>query len=99
MEFNNFVSEVYRNANVKVSKSEVEEIIREVFKEIQGRLEINDYVSIPKFGKFKSVLRSPRKAFNPKTQEHIDIPAQVVPVFRPYDSLRLSVRTKAPRFF
>lgn len=99
MEFTNLISEVYRNMEGKISKRVIEDVIRETFDEIQYRLETNDFVSIPKFGRFKSVLRSPRKGFNPKTKKSIDVPAQVVPVFKPYDSLRISVRTKAPKYF
>ena len=35
------------------------------------------------FGTFKAVTRAARKGRNPQTGEAIDIPAKVVPVFRP----------------
>lgn len=97
MEFQDFVDLVYDGIEDKgVSRKELEKAIRIIFSEIKECLEHNESVSIPKFGKFKSVLRKPRKGYNPKTKETINVLAQVVPTFKPYNDLRLSVRRRAP---
>jgi DNA-binding protein HU-beta len=47
------------------------------------------------FGMFKVVTRAARKGRNPQTGEAIDIPAKVVPVFRPGTKMK-EAAAKAP---
>lgn len=94
MEFSNLVQQVYEKHSLP--KPIIEVVIRSLFDEIKVSLENYESVSIPRFGKFKSVLRKPRKAFNPKTNEPISIPSQVTPTFKPYSELKASVKIKAP---
>jgi DNA-binding protein HU-beta len=94
MDFNSLIGEVTKE--VDTSREMIEGVIRSTFTAIQVALENNEEVSIPKFGKFKPVLRKSRKALNPKTQEVVKVPAKVVPVFKPYTGLKMAVRTNAP---
>ncbi len=48
-------------------------------------------VHIRKFGKFYVRTRKPRTIKHPRTREPIDIPAKLVPAFKPSKILRIAV--------
>jgi DNA-binding protein HU-beta len=66
-----------------VSKRLSGDVVEAVFEAIRRTVARGDRVSIPGFGTFERRLRSPRAARNPRTGEHVSVPATPVPAFRP----------------
>lgn len=56
-------------------------------KEITKALKRGDEVVFRGFGRFTPVKREARTAYNPQTQEPIEVPAKTVVKFKPYGEL------------
>lgn len=71
-------------------------VITALFRDIiPGALTRGESVSLAGWGTFAIRKRAPRKGRNPKTQSPMVIPATVVPVFEPGETLRERIRQSA----
>ena len=70
-------------ASADVSKKDAEAVVSAMLETITGALKEGDKVQLVGFGSFEVKKRAARTGRNPKTKEAIEIPASVVPVFRP----------------
>jgi nucleoid DNA-binding protein len=66
----------------KLTKTQADEIVREVFDEIGGSLAKGEEVKVASFGTFAVKTRAARKGLNPMTKKPIDIPATKVVGFK-----------------
>lgn len=73
------------------SLKEAETIIAATFATITAALTEGDKVQLVGFGSFEVKKRAARTGRNPKTKEAIEIPASVVPVFKPGKALKDAV--------
>ena len=73
-------------------KDASERAVGAMLESISEALSKGEDVVIPGFGTFTRRHRPARKGHNPKTGEAIDIPASIMPVFRPAKRLRDTVR-------
>lgn len=71
-----------------MSKADVKKVLDGFFAEIEGAIATKEAVQIVGFGTFKVRARNARTARNLRTGEPIDIPAGLVPVFRPGSKLK-----------
>lgn len=75
-----------------VSKKDVDAVIKATFDAITEALVVGDNVQLLGFGTFDVVERAARTAFNPATQEKIEIPATKAPKFKASKSLKEVVK-------
>jgi len=73
-------------------KTKGEEIVNFIIDEITKSMVKGDEVVITGFGKFVVVRKPARQGRNPKTGETVQIPAKVVPKFRPGKALKEAVK-------
>lgn len=73
-------------------KTKGEEIVNFIIDEITKSMIKGDEVVITGFGKFVVVRKPARQGRNPKTGETVQIPAKVVPKFRPGKALKEAVK-------
>ena len=74
-----------------LTKKDSSKAVDAVFAAITEALSSGDKVQLVGFGTFETRKREARKGINPRTREELDIPAKIVPVFRPGRALRDSV--------
>lgn len=67
----------------EISESEASKTLNALIEVIYESLEKGEEVNITGFGKFEARERAARAVRNPKTGEYIDVPATVIPGFRP----------------
>ena len=72
----------------KVSKADTERTVDAFINIVRDRIKNNDPVKLVGFGTFTVSNRSARTGRNPRTGEAINIPARLVPVFRPGKELK-----------
>ena len=65
-----------------LSQKQSAEIVELVLQCITEALQAGDKVELRGFGSFRCRARGPRKGRNPRTAQTVDIPAQIVPVFK-----------------
>ena len=70
-------------ASADCSKKDAEAVITAALDTITAALKDGDKVQLVGFGSFEVKKRAARIGRNPKTKESIEIPASVVPVFKP----------------
>lgn len=75
-----------------LSKREAAETLNVLLDEIAKSLSRGEEVVLSGFGKFKAAKREEREGRNPKTGEKIKIAAHSVPVFKPGQALKDSVK-------
>ena len=80
------VSEVA--AKTKLTKKDVSEAVDAVFEAIQEDLAKGEKVQLIGFGTFEVRDRAARKGRNPQTGAEIEIPASMVPAFKPGKALK-----------
>ena len=85
----NFVAE-----DTGASKKDARTIINAVIAGVTEGLTTDRKVTLVGFGTFTSVDRAARTARNPKTGEPIEVPAKVVPKFKPSKNLKAVVDEK-----
>ena len=66
----------------------IKEISAVLFENIAETLAWGDNVRVNKFGVFESKVRQPRKGYNPRTGEILDLPAKRYASFKPAKHLR-----------
>lgn len=71
-----------------LSKKSSEVVVTAFFDSIVDALSHGDKVELRGFGSFNLRHRKPRLGRNPKTGETVEVPAKIVPYFRPGKALR-----------
>ncbi|GIV98506.1 MAG: transcriptional regulator [Herpetosiphonaceae bacterium] len=90
MQKSRFIAEVAERASV--SKKDARHIIETMLDVIRERLQQGDKVVLTGFGTFEVRSRQERQGVNPKTGEHMRIPATKTPGFSASNSLKTKVR-------
>lgn len=72
----------------KITRAELNRILDSMVNVIRETVAGGETVALGGFGTFKSADRKARKARNPQTGAEIDVPAKVVPVFKPAVSFK-----------
>lgn len=75
-----------------LTKKDVETVVNGLFDEITDALQEGEKVQFVGFGTFETRERASRSGRNPQTGESIQIPATVVPAFRPGNKLKETVK-------
>lgn len=75
----------------RVTKKDIAMVINILLKEITRLLAEGKRIEIRGFGVFKTKRRNAKIARNPRTGNEINIPARLVPVFKPSKILKQSV--------
>ena len=78
-------------AAADVSKKDAEAVIAATVDVITKALAEGDRVQLVGFGSFETKKRAARTGRNPKTKEAIEIPASVVPTFKPGKAMKDAV--------
>jgi len=86
--------ELVAEAHDQITRREAEVVINEVFDAISGALSSGGRVELRGFGSFTVKKREPRLGRNPKTGEPVEVPAKIVPHFKPGKELRERVDHK-----
>lgn len=90
MNRNQLVSNIAEKSGL--TKKDVETVVTGVIDEITNALQNGDKVQFVGFGTFETRERASRSGRNPQTGETIQIPATVVPAFRPGNKLKETVK-------
>ncbi len=72
----------------RLSKKSSELVVNTFFESIVESLHRSEKIELRGFGSFKLRQRRARVGRNPKTGERVDVPAKVVPYFKPGKDLR-----------
>jgi len=80
--------ELVAEAHDQITRREAEVVINEVFDAISTSLASGGRVELRGFGSFTVKKREPRLGRNPKTGEPVEVPAKIVPHFKPGKELR-----------
>lgn len=72
----------------RLSKKSSEVVVNTFFESIVGSLQRQEKIELRGFGSFKLRHRRARVGRNPKTGARVEIPAKVVPYFKPGKDLR-----------
>ncbi len=72
----------------RLSKKSSEVVVNTFFDSIVGSLQRQEKIELRGFGSFKLRQRRARIGRNPKTGERVEVPAKIVPYFKPGKDLR-----------
>jgi integration host factor subunit beta len=72
----------------RLSKKDAELVVNTFFQTIVESLRRSEKIELRGFGSFKLRYRGARQGRNPKTGEKVEVPAKVVPYFKPGKDLR-----------
>jgi len=72
----------------RLSKKSSEVVVNTFFESMVESLQRQEKIELRGFGSFKLRKRRARVGRNPKTGERVDVPAKVVPYFKPGKDLR-----------
>ena len=89
MNKNELVSAI--SESTELSKKDAEAAVNAMLDAITAALQEGDKVQLVGFGSFEVKKRKARKGLNPRTKEKIDIPASIVPLFKPGKILKSAV--------
>ncbi len=89
MNKNDLIAEVARKSGL--SRRDAAAAVDAVLDTISGQIRSGETVTITGFGKFGAAHRNPRAGRNPRTGQHIQIPARTVPKFDPGKTLLLAI--------
>ena len=81
------ISQVANSLNLP--KNEVALIVNTVFTSIADSLVAGEKVELRGFGSFRIRQRQPRRGRNPRTGEPVNVPAKVVPYFKPGKDIKM----------
>lgn len=90
MNRNELVSRIAEKTGI--TKKDVETVVAGVIEEITDSLKNGEKVQFVGFGTFETRERASRSGRNPQTGETIQIPATVIPAFRPGNKLKETVK-------
>lgn len=88
------VEEIEKQIGPRVTKKDISMVVNIFLKEISRKLAEGRRIEIRGFGVFKTKKRNAKIARNPRTGREINIPARLVPVFKPSKILKLVVTQK-----
>ncbi len=71
-----------------LTKAQASDAVEAVFNCMTGALKGGDDVRVPSFGIFSAAKRKATTARNPQTGATVDVPASVVPKFKPSKTLK-----------
>ncbi len=74
-----------------ITKKDCALVVDGLLASIKAALADHDHIEIRGFGTFKVRERKARVARNPRTGERVEVPARMVPVFKPSKDLREQV--------
>jgi nucleoid DNA-binding protein len=86
------VDRVSRSVGASITKRDCALVVDALVAELAGAVQGGETVELRGFGTFKTVLRSPRVARNPRTGQPIRLEARNVPQFRPSKSFQSGIR-------
>ena len=86
--------DIVAESHGQITRKEAEFVVNEVFDAISGALTDGERVELRGFGSFTVKKREPRIGRNPKTGESVNVPAKIVPHFKPGKELRERVDAK-----
>ena len=72
----------------ELPRKESEAIVETIFESIIGALQSGDRIEIRGFGSFRTRQRRGRIGRNPKTGEKVEVPAKMIPFFKPSKELK-----------
>ena len=81
-------------ADTKLTKKDVEAVVKSFIDNVSKALEKNDDVQLIGFGTFTVVDRAERKSINPATKQEMIVPASKSPKFKPGKALKDLVNKK-----
>jgi integration host factor subunit beta len=73
---------------VEMSRKDSEVIIEAIFDSVVRAIRGGDKIEIRGFGSFRTRQRQPRVGRNPKTGARVEVPAKLVPYFKPSKELK-----------
>lgn len=73
---------------VEMSRKDSEAIVDIVFESIVKSLRARDKIEVRGFGSFRTRERKARTGRNPKTGTRVDVPAKMIPYFKPSKELK-----------
>ena len=85
------VEQVAEGIGPGITKKDCGLIVDGLLNAIKAALAEHDNIEIRGFGTFKVRERKSRVARNPRTGERVEVPARIVPVFKPSKDLREQV--------
>ncbi len=85
--------EIIANKQDQITRREAEVVVNTIFSAIGDALARKDRVELRGFGSFYTKQRNARVGRNPKTGDTVQVPAKVVPQFKPGKELRERVDT------
>jgi len=74
-----------------ITKKDCALVVDGLLNAIKNALSEHENIEIRGFGTFKVRERKSRMARNPRTGEPVEVPARVVPIFKPSKDLRMQV--------
>lgn len=83
--------------NTGVEKSKVKLVVEDIFQVIAQEISENKKVEIIGFGTFLSIFKEAAIKRNPLTGKDINVPAKLVPKFKPGKSLKDHLIMKTPK--
>ena len=75
-----------------LTRAEVAAVFEGILKSIESELSEGGVVELRRFGTFRCVGRSARRAVNPRTGAPVQVQARTVPTFKPSPKLREAVK-------
>jgi len=85
--------EIIANKQDQITRREAEVVVNTIFSAIGDALARKERVELRGFGSFYTKQRNARVGRNPKTGDTVQVPAKVVPQFKPGKELRERVDT------
>ncbi len=79
----------------ELNKSQVTEVVRDLFEVLAENIAEGHEINIPNFGKFRRKDKPAREGRNPSTGQPVDIPAKKTPNFLPAKQLKMQVNGDA----
>ena len=74
-----------------ITKKDCAMVVDGLLNAIKNAMADHEHIEIRGFGTFKVRKRRSRMARNPRTGDSVEVPARVVPVFKPSKDLRVQV--------
>ena len=93
MDKKELIDRVYRRTqDPNMTKEQIREVVEWVFEVIRDEVSSGNQVSIRNFGIFAASERKATRNRNPVTQEWQEVPARMVPKFKPSTAFKREVR-------
>lgn len=82
-------------SNTGITRLEVDSVLKGFFETVIEAMKRGENIELRGFGTFKVNKRAQRVARNPKTNEEVIVPQQVIPVFKPSKDFKSDVNKSA----